>query len=287
MGVFYKHFDKPIEYYFNRTGPGTNTFNILNTDEARAFGGELDAVLASLDPPAGHDQRQRARTLVQDYRREWLREQWPTWYDVPDERERVEFALGLIAAFQDGPQTLGQIPALLDQLADHFFNTLGERNALTLARYLFQVRGLKGAEPDYWLPQNSNLRAVIEGGRGIPISLALVYGLVGRRLGYAVTACNWPNHFLATALHNGERIVIDCFRGGHCVEADKFLNLQGPSREAARLQLEEDASPETIMARVLKNLVRQYQYIEHFPNAQLMVDLLKDLERRQSSPAKR
>ena len=32
------------------------------------------------------------------------------------------------------------------------------------------------------------------------------------------------------------------------------------------------------MARVLKNLVRQYQYIEHFPNAQLMVDLLKDLE---------
>jgi hypothetical protein len=42
MGVFYKHFDKPIEYYFNRTGPGTNTFNILNTDIANAFGAELE-----------------------------------------------------------------------------------------------------------------------------------------------------------------------------------------------------------------------------------------------------
>jgi len=42
VGAFFKHFDKPIEYYFNRTGPGTNTFNILNTDIATAYGGELE-----------------------------------------------------------------------------------------------------------------------------------------------------------------------------------------------------------------------------------------------------
>jgi len=41
-GIYFKHFDKPIEYYFNRTGPGTNTFNILNTKNATAFGGELE-----------------------------------------------------------------------------------------------------------------------------------------------------------------------------------------------------------------------------------------------------
>lgn len=42
VGTFFKHFSKPIEYYFNRTGPGTNTFNILNTDVATAFGAELE-----------------------------------------------------------------------------------------------------------------------------------------------------------------------------------------------------------------------------------------------------
>ena len=42
FGAFFKHFDKPIEYYFNRTGPGTNTFNILNTDVATAFGLETE-----------------------------------------------------------------------------------------------------------------------------------------------------------------------------------------------------------------------------------------------------
>lgn len=42
VGAFFKHFDSPIEYYFNRTGPGTNTFNILNTKMATAFGGEVE-----------------------------------------------------------------------------------------------------------------------------------------------------------------------------------------------------------------------------------------------------
>lgn len=42
LGCFFKHFDKPIEYYFNRTGPGTNTFNILNTNYAVDFGVEVE-----------------------------------------------------------------------------------------------------------------------------------------------------------------------------------------------------------------------------------------------------
>jgi outer membrane receptor protein involved in Fe transport len=42
IGGFYKHFNDPIEYYFNRTGPATTTFNIQNSDEAEAYGAELE-----------------------------------------------------------------------------------------------------------------------------------------------------------------------------------------------------------------------------------------------------
>ena len=41
-GVFYKYFNKPIEYYFNRTGPATNTFNVQNSDHATTLGAELE-----------------------------------------------------------------------------------------------------------------------------------------------------------------------------------------------------------------------------------------------------
>ena len=251
------------------------------------FGGELDTLLLAQSPPASHELRQRARTLVQDYRRDWLRDNWESWFTVPGHHERLEAVMRLITGFQDGPHAAARTTECLDQLAHEFFNTFGEHNPITLARYLFDTRGIKGAEPDYYLPQNSNLRYVIESRRGIPISLSLLYVLVAHRLGYEATACNWPGHFLATAVHQGKRYVVDCFRGGQCVEADKFLSLQGPSREAARALLEEDAPVEAIAGRSLTNLVRQSKFVEHFPNALLMVELLKDLERRQSTGAQR
>ncbi|HVG41910.1 MAG TPA: TonB-dependent receptor, partial [Chitinophagaceae bacterium] len=42
FGLFYKYFKDPLEYYFNRTGPATNTFNVANTDQATAFGAEFE-----------------------------------------------------------------------------------------------------------------------------------------------------------------------------------------------------------------------------------------------------
>ncbi len=42
IGAFFKHFDKPIEYYLNRTGPATNTFNINNVESAKDLGGEIE-----------------------------------------------------------------------------------------------------------------------------------------------------------------------------------------------------------------------------------------------------
>jgi outer membrane receptor protein involved in Fe transport len=42
VGAFFKYFKDPIEYYFNRTGPATTTFNIQNSQSAKAFGAELE-----------------------------------------------------------------------------------------------------------------------------------------------------------------------------------------------------------------------------------------------------
>jgi outer membrane receptor protein involved in Fe transport len=42
VGVFFKSFRDPLEYYFNRTGPATNTFNVANTNLATSFGTELE-----------------------------------------------------------------------------------------------------------------------------------------------------------------------------------------------------------------------------------------------------
>ena len=43
IGTFFKHFDNPIELYFNQSGVGTsNTFNYLNVDKAIGYGIEFE-----------------------------------------------------------------------------------------------------------------------------------------------------------------------------------------------------------------------------------------------------
>jgi TonB-dependent receptor len=43
LGVFYKHFDDPIEQYYNQTGTGSSsTFNFINADKATSYGVEFE-----------------------------------------------------------------------------------------------------------------------------------------------------------------------------------------------------------------------------------------------------
>jgi len=42
LGVFYKHFDKPIEQLLNEGGGGASTFSYQNPEEATAYGAELE-----------------------------------------------------------------------------------------------------------------------------------------------------------------------------------------------------------------------------------------------------
>jgi TonB-dependent receptor len=42
VGVFYKHFDKPIEQIYNEGSGGASTFNFQNPDQANSYGAELE-----------------------------------------------------------------------------------------------------------------------------------------------------------------------------------------------------------------------------------------------------
>ena len=61
---------------------------------------------------------------------------------------------------------------------------------------LFEVEGLAGNAEDYSNPDNSYINAVLESGRGIPISLSLLYCAVLQRLGVLLLPVNIPGHFL-------------------------------------------------------------------------------------------
>ena len=88
----------------------------------------------------------------------------------------------------------------------------GER-VRRLVQFLAVDRRFRGNQDDYYDRRNSFLNEVLERRTGIPITLAVVYIEVARRLGLVVLGVGFPGHFLAK--HPGARreLIIDPFFG--------------------------------------------------------------------------
>lgn len=248
--------------------------------EFSAYGPALMHDLARLPAPPNEAAQEQIRMLIAGHGRQTLRSAWDDWLARADDDplDRLESALALIADFQNGVGYEPDLGTLLDSLADEFRLRGGTMDEETLARFLFKEKGLEGDRSNYYHPHNSNLIYVVEARRGLPISLACVYILVGRRLGFQIGGCNWPTHFYARVMLRHRLMLVDCFNGGRMMDRESFLKMQGPSKEAAESIVDEAASVEAIVTRVLGNLVRAYQQIAHEANSRLMMDLLRDME---------
>lgn len=251
--------------------------------EFYAYGPTLMSDLASLDYPPDGPALATIRDLIVEEGRRTLREGWEAWLRSEKSAKplsRLESALSLLSEFQNGPGHQATLGAVLDELAESFRLRGGTVDEETLSRFLFKEKGLEGDRSNYYHPLNSNLVNVVETRRGLPISLACVYMLVGERLGFKIGGCNWPNHFYARVRLNQQLMLVDCFNGGRMVDRESFLKLQGPSKEAAEAIVDKAASVDTIVARILGNLVRAYQHESQKEESRLMLDLLHGLEGR-------
>jgi regulator of sirC expression with transglutaminase-like and TPR domain len=81
-------------------------------------------------------------------------------------------------------------------------------------RYFFRRLGFRGNEDDYYDPDNSYLNRVLDRRLGIPISLSVVFLLVGRRLGFPLQGVNLPGQFLLKWESRQQEFFIDPFNEG-------------------------------------------------------------------------
>ncbi len=145
----------------------------------------------------------------------------------------------------------------LDRLADRIATTRGdgETGADPLAEHLYGREGFRGNTDDYYDPRNSYLNDVIDRRTGIPITLAVVYLSVARRLGREAAGLNTPGHFLV--LDRGA--VIDPFDAAQPIDRKALLARfqdAGVSDPSSHLDwiLHHPADTRSILARMLVNL---------------------------------
>lgn len=242
--------------------------------------------------------RRKILDLLSGRARKGFRSLWIRWLGLPGDMEKLEAALSGISWYLSGDrfaeEAIGEdeiprhpaLAALLDGLAQEFRDSGEPITASALSRFLFETKGIKGAENDYYDPGNSDLVQVIGKGKGIPISLACVFMLVGHRLDIEIAGCDVPEHFLTRASEGGKDVIIDCFDGGKVLEGDRLAQLELKyAPEFSRL-LRTTAEPEAIVARLLRNLINAYHLAGDKPASQYMWSLAEDLRgQRDGEPA--
>jgi regulator of sirC expression with transglutaminase-like and TPR domain len=159
--------------------------------------------------------------------------------------------------------------------------------ARLLSDYLYVVCGFHGANADYYDPRNSFLNEVLDRKTGIPITLAVVYIEVARRLGVQALGVGFPGHFLVRLAPppgdpSGERnepVIVDPFHNGRLLDEGALSQLLRRANVRAPLSSEmlEPARTRHVVARMLMNLRGIYTSRGDGPRLLLTLDRLIDL----------
>ena len=242
-----------------------------------SFGPTLKEEVQKLNFPFNPIQLQYLHRIFQGQKVIWLKRHWSRWFYLKNDYEKLESALSILSEFLHPKEQRIKLRDVLDSLAEIYrgkFRTIDERQ---LSHFLFKEKGLKGNEQDYYNPQNSNLMYVIQEKKGIPISLASVYLLVGNRLGLRIEGCNFPGHFLARIESQGKKYFVDCFNSGRVIEAKDIIRVRKDLADEIKNILYERIDAEAIIRRFLTNLITAYQIREN-EEGRYMVSLFKDLD---------
>lgn len=190
--------------------------------------------------------------------------------------ERIDLARACLMVAEDAYPDLDVDAYLgtLERLAEVLRARLGGSGAaqeklLALNAYVFDELGFTGNAEDYYDPRNSYLNEVIDRRTGIPITLAVLYMELGRRVGLPLEGVSFPGHFLVRLRMRHGMIVLDPFGGGAPLAMDDLrerLRRVVPDGAAAPLTVDdlpldrflEPADKRQILGRVLRNLKGVY-----------------------------
>ncbi len=201
------------------------------------------------------------------------RERFAHVASLPDDAIDLAEAALLIAAEAypglDVDAYLGRLDALAHEARSQIETAMADRERVSrLNRFLFVEKGFSGNQKNYYDPRNSFLNHVLDTRTGIPITLAVVYVEVARRLGLSIHGVSFPGHFLVKCVGATE-IIIDAFFGQVLSEAQCLQRLRtvlGPQAKLDRRHLQ-PATTREILVRILGNLKHIYLQASEYRSA--------------------
>jgi regulator of sirC expression with transglutaminase-like and TPR domain len=203
--------------------------------------------------------------------------------DVED--ERIDLLRGALTIARteypnlDIESYVARIEAFADRVGSRV-RDVGDpaQSIFALNTVLFGEEKLRGNREEYYDPRNSFLNDVLDRRLGIPITLALIYMEVARRIGFPLFGVGMPGHFLLKHYDpEGRQVLIDAFNGGHILSAKdckERLNEIYAGQLTFQPQFLMSVSRRQMLTRILNNLKTVYLTARNFRKALPIVDMV-------------
>ena len=250
----------------------------LLTDEDPAVYHTVRAKIISFGPDAAewlrpHLQsrepvlRRRSQEIVRHFDRQAADDQFLSFCLKNGEELSIERGAWLLARTQYPDISIEGYEALLDSFAGDLRERLdlgGDPKEILSAinHYFFQELAFSGNEQNYYDPENSYLNRVLDRRTGNPISLCLVYLLLGRRLRLPMAGVGLPGHFICRYQSSASEIYIDVFQRGACLTKADCVQCLLRGNYSVREQYLTPVSPRRLLLRICSNLYQIYRQLE-------------------------
>ena len=194
--------------------------------------------------------------------REHIRADFERVVKSPEDSFDLVRAAMLVAAEADPSVDLDAELATLERWGDELASRIEpEWNNLQklarLRRYVYEDLRFHGDEKDYFSPENSLLHSVMRRRIGIPLTLSIVFLVLGWRIGMPLEGVGFPGHFLVRLTGEERELLLDTYHQGMSVDHhDCARMLEQITQGQLRFQ-ESMLAPMTkrdIIARLLMNL---------------------------------
>jgi len=190
-------------------------------------------------------------------------------------------ALELSALDHDGASIRPYLD-LIDEMAAQVLARSSEvttpaQNAAVLVAVLAGENAFTGDRQSYDAPVNADMIRVFDRRKGLPISLAIIYVAVARRLGWACHVVNLPGHVLVS-VGEVEPVLIDVFNDGAVLRADAWdganphdVNRRIMTAQALRMSNRE------VLVRLLQNQASRAEQAGDYERAVVIYERMKSV----------
>ncbi len=173
---------------------------------------------------------------------------------------------------------LQQLDEIAEQVAARRPGLGAAQRYRALREVLVAELGFRGNADDYYSAENSYLNRVLDTRIGIPISLAIVWVEVGRRLNWPIAGVGFPGHFLVRIDDPERFVMVDPFGGGRSLAIDdcrKLLAQQFDGKLTFASAFLEPCDTRSTLIRLLNNLRTIYTIRQEWRR---LVEVLRRLD---------